>query len=305
MSGEVIRVKGRFVMINVLHLGLSYKCNMRCKHCFVNRKKDVLEEKDYYHIIDSLFEQGLFVLYYTFGEPLMSEYFEKVSSYAKRKGLVQILMTNGSLINEEKIKIIKENKISKVCVSIDHIEPQKHDDNRNYCGSFDKAVNALQLLKSNGIKTEMSVTVTDNNVECLDEIYALGQSLHVDYISFLRERKDGKNIRLQYESKYFDFFKRRIMRKEQINVLFHDSNLLPIIRELYNKKNIDELTYERYYEMNCCHSMYTMSVEPNGNVLRCNLIHDVIGNIHTKSLKSILDEEGEKNEGISCCSSLS
>lgn len=292
-------------MINVLHLGLSYKCNMRCKHCFVNRKKDVLKEKDYYHIIDSLFEQGLFVLYYTFGEPLMSEYFEKVSSYAKRKGLVQILMTNGSLINEEKIKIIKENKISKVCVSIDHIEPQKHDDNRNYCGSFDKAVNALQLLKSNGIKTEMSVTVTDNNVECLDEIYALGQSLHVDYISFLRERKDGKNIRLQYESKYFDFFKRRIMRKEQINVLFHDSNLLPIIRELYNKKNIDELTYERYYEMNCCHSMYTMSVEPNGNVLRCNLIHDVIGNIHTKSLKSILDEEGEKNEGISCCSSLS
>ena len=292
-------------MINVLHLGLSYKCNMRCNHCFVNKEKDSLEEKDYYDIIDALFEEGLFVLYYTFGEPLISENFEKVSSYAKRKGLVQVLMTNGSLVNEEKIKIIKENGINKVCVSIDHIMPQKHDANRNYMGAFDKAINALQLLKCNGIMTEMSVTVTDNNIDCLDDIYELGQSLDVDYISFLKERRDGKSRILRNEEEYHDFFKRIITKKGRIKVLFHDSKLIPIINELYNNNCIDELTHERYYEMNCCHSRYTMSVEPNGDVLGCNLVHYVIGNINEKPLKIIIEEKEDRNENISCCSTLS
>lgn len=293
-------------MINVLHLGLSYKCNMKCEHCFVHKRKDALSEEDYYEIIDTLYEHGLFVMYYTFGEPLLSDKFEKISMYAHRKGMVQILMTNGSLIDDEKIRVIKESHISKVCVSIDHADSHKHDTNRNYKGAFDKAVRALDLLKRNGIKTEMSVTVTDYNADCLKKIFELGVSLNVDYISYLKERSDGKNLRLQHEDKYFDFFRRIILTKDKkIIVLFHDYDLVPILNKMYDNGEMDDITYERYYEMNCCHSRYTVSIEPSGDLLRCNLTHNVIGNIKAKSLCELLKDEEVDNESISCCSTIS
>ena len=293
-------------MIHVLHLGLSYKCNMRCKHCFVHKRKDVLEIDDYFEIIDALCERGLFVMYYTFGEPLLSDKFEKVASYAHKKGLVQILMTNGSLIDDEVIKVIKEKHFCKVCVSIDHVIPSKHDSNRNYQGAFDKAVNALKILKKSGIKTEMSVTVTDSNVDCLNDIYELGKVLNVDYISYLKERSDGKNLKLQKSDSYHYFFKKMITTKEnKIRVLFHDPDLLMNLKKMRSEGEIDDITYERFFEMNCCHNKYTMSVEPSGEVLRCNLTHNVVGNVNEKSIREILKDEVENNECISCCSAVS
>ena len=52
-------------MILTLHLGLSYACNMRCKHCFVNKKRDALDTDTCKNIIDMLYDKGLMVLIYT------------------------------------------------------------------------------------------------------------------------------------------------------------------------------------------------------------------------------------------------
>lgn len=41
-------------MILVAHLGLSYACNMRCKHCFVRHKKEDYVIQHYKEIIDKL-----------------------------------------------------------------------------------------------------------------------------------------------------------------------------------------------------------------------------------------------------------
>lgn len=291
-------------MINVLHLGLSYKCNMNCHHCYVTRKKDKLQENDFYNIIDTLYDAGLFIIYYTFGEPLCSDLLSKVSAYASEKGLIQILMTNGSLIDDNKINIIKENRISKVCISVDHIDSQKHDANRNYKNAYNKAIQALKLLTDNDIHTEMSVTVNDNNVMCLQDIYDLAENNNVEFISYLRERKEGRIVRLKQEKEYQDFFAKMILNKHSVNVLFHDMSLLPVLQRLKNENKIGESVYEKYYEMNCCHSKYTISVEPDGDVRKCNLQNNLIGNIFNTPLKEIIEKEGDNNDTF-CCSTVS
>ncbi len=292
-------------MINVLHLGLSYRCNMACKHCFVTKKKDKLVEEDYYRIIDTLFEEGLFIIYYTFGEPLLSELFDKVSTYANKKGMVQILMTNGYLIDEGKIAILKKNHIQKVCISIDHSESEMHDMNRNHKGAYVKALNAIKLLLDHGIHTEMSVTVNDNNVSCLEDIYHLGEELNIEFISFLRERKDGYLLELEKEEEYIRFFEKMAMKSEGVQTLFHDMRLLPTLRRLKESGEINDSVYERYFEMNCCHSQYTLSIEPSGEVGRCNLRNDIIGKMLETSLKEIIGEGVDNCEGSICCTSIS
>ena len=106
-------------MYSVLHLGISYACNMRCEHCFVKREKDRLTREKITRIIDELYKHGLLVVYYTYGEPLLSKNFFPISEYVAKKGLVQILMTNGSLLSDESAKRIKEIGISNVYISID------------------------------------------------------------------------------------------------------------------------------------------------------------------------------------------
>ncbi|MCL2155495.1 MAG: radical SAM protein [Leptospirales bacterium] len=293
-------------MINVLHLGLSYKCNMNCNHCYVIRKEDRLQENDYYSIIDTLYENGLFFLYYTFGEPLCSPLFNTISSYAKKKGIVQVLMTNGSLIAFDTINMLRDNSITKVCISIDHIDSNKHDNNRKYKGSFNKAIESLRMLVANNIKSEISMTVNDTNAMCLYEVYNLAQSLSVNFISFLRQRNSGCIEWMKNEELYLSFFEDIILKKQNdVNVLFHDPSLLSLLNKMKNSKKIDKSTYERYREMNRCHYNRTISIEPNGDVKRCNLRNIVIGNTLHTSLSQIVEKEINKNDDIIHCSSIS
>ena len=292
-------------MFYVLHLGLSYACNMKCKHCFVRKKEDRLKEEDYYRIIDAMCEKGLFVMYYTFGEPLCSSLFEKVSQYACKKNIVQVLMTNGSLLDERIISVLIRNRISKVCISLDHIDSNMHDINRDYKDAYVKAIDALHLLIKYNINAQISVTVNDTNVFCLNQIYELAKELNVNAVSFLRERNNKNVTIMQHEKAYFEFFRSKKYKYEKPNLLFHDYRLLPILKEMKEKNEISDLIYEKYYEMNCCHSCYTISVEPNGDVKRCNLNSRIIGNVLNKPIDIIVMEEMSNNECFDNCATVS
>lgn len=65
-------------------------------------------------IISFLYDEGLFYVFYTYGEPLLSDKFEEIATFCKKMGLVQILMTNGSLIDKNKAAFIKKCGITRV-----------------------------------------------------------------------------------------------------------------------------------------------------------------------------------------------
>ena len=134
-------------MINILHIGLTYSCNMKCKHCFVKKNEDKLSTKKIIDIIDYLEKKGLMMVIYTYGEPLLAKNFDEVSNYINNKNIAQTLMTNGSLLNEKNISILKKNNIKNIMISLDSINEEYHDSNRNYKGSYKKIFNSLDTAK--------------------------------------------------------------------------------------------------------------------------------------------------------------
>lgn len=294
-------------MINVLHLGLSYACNMKCKHCFVNKNNDKLKLQDYKDIIDTMYEQGLMVLYYTYGEPLLSNYFEPITNYAKQKGLVQILMTNGSVLTDEKIQIIKNNKVSNIFISLDNINEKIHDQNRGFRGAYNLAIKAINKCVQNNIKVGIATTVNENNVECLQDIYDFAIKNNVKIISFLRERRNCKIVKMpqNLEEKYIEFFIKCMKNTNQINVNFHDPLLLPIIKQCHKNGQIDDITYEKFYNMNLCHYKNTLSISPDGLVRCCNLASKPFGDLKKETLNNIVKGVNSVNENYVCCTTLS
>lgn len=291
--------------MDTLHLGLSYVCNMRCKHCFVDKQNDDLDITILKKTIDYLDQQGLFFVIYTFGEPLLAKEFWNISKYVLSKGLVQTVMTNGSLINDKNIIKLKKHGINNIYVSLDSIDADKHDENRNFRGSYTKAINALKLLVKNNFNAGIAVTINDSNILDMKKIVDLASDIGVKNISFLRQRKDSNLINLKYYKEYEEFYKTYLSRNRKINILFHDPSLLKATKDLYKQNIINQNTYEKYLDMNSCHYKSTISIEPNGNVKHCNLINNKIGNLNEKSIEEILEEGSDKYERISSCTEFS
>ena len=289
-------------MINTLHLGLSYNCNMRCKHCFVNKQNNQLDFNVLKKYIDVLEENGLFFVIYTFGEPLLADNFWTVSKYISSKKIVQTIMTNGSLINSSVISKLKDNDINNIYVSLDSVDSKKHDENRNYKGSYTKAISSLKLLVNNDFNVGMAVTINDDNVLEMNQFVELAQEIGVKNISFLRQRCGGKLIDLKNKLLYEKFYETYLCGERKINILFHDPTLLKITKKLYDLGKISLNVYEKYMDMNSCHNSTTLSIEPSGNIKNCNLINNSIGNISKDNVMAILKKGCGKNECVSNCS---
>ena len=195
-------------MINVMHLGLTYQCNMKCKHCYVQKSKDILTLDDFKKILEISAKNGVFVLYYTFGEPLLSPYIFDLIEFSHKLGYVQTLMTNGYLINERIAKQLKLNGINNVYISIDSIFPKKHDENRGLNGAFEKAIKAIKILSNNNISVGISTTIRNENLDEILEIVNLALTLNIKCISLLRKREDNnlnvfkkENEKIKYSNK--------------------------------------------------------------------------------------------------------
>ncbi len=87
-------------------LELTERCNLGCLHCYINQpgssqaaKARELTLRQIQRLIDEITDAGCFYLLITGGEPLLRPDFRDIWRYAKKKGLLVTLFTNGTLID--------------------------------------------------------------------------------------------------------------------------------------------------------------------------------------------------------------
>ena len=83
-------------------------CNLRCKHCQnwqISQEKDIIGEKlSPEEVVDNAIEEGCSAIAYTYTEPtIFYEYVYDTARLARKKGLKNILVTNG-YINQQPLK---------------------------------------------------------------------------------------------------------------------------------------------------------------------------------------------------------
>lgn len=283
-------------MINTAHIGVSYKCNMNCTHCFVN--KDILDDSaffdSYKEIIDYLYKQGLCMMFYTYGEPLASDKFYQVAKYASSKHICQVLMTNGYLIQDfEMVNKLKNIGIKQVYVSIDSVIAEKHDENRRKRGAWNHAINAIELLVKHDMLTGIACTITNENYQEMEELYNLAEDLKVKGISLLRCREEGKIVKYDDNNTYIEVIKKLVLKNKdsKMDLYVHDLSLIPMFKKLLIEGLISENEYIRYESMCLCHKKNNINIAPNGDVYECDFSKYPIGNIKINSIGQIIEEK--------------
>ena len=133
-----------------LYIELTSKCNLRCKHCYMEgglARPNELRLSQMLTLIEEFAELGGAFFTLSGGEPLLYPNWPALAKHAAKKGLRLALMTNGTYLDQKSLDLIKALGIT-VGLGLDGIRAETHDANRGK-GSFAETMQALQRLADN------------------------------------------------------------------------------------------------------------------------------------------------------------
>ncbi len=169
---------------------LTYGCNLHCVHCYTDcyNQRDLIKERELPYeevirILDQLHEQGILWVCFTGGEILMRRDFLDVYSYAKQKGFLITLFTNGTLFTEETVKYLAKYPPFSIETSCHGATEETLDRVTQVPGSFKRFVEGIRLLTAYGLPVKVKTKAMTLNKHELDQIKAfveeLGLKFHV------------------------------------------------------------------------------------------------------------------------------
>ena len=175
---------GRIVIWNIIN-----SCNLSCIFCYSSAKKakqpSYFDKNNIKDIVKKLSDLNTKFVVLSGGEPLLYDDIYYVSELLKEHGINVSLSTNGLLIDNDNIELIKTH-FDYVGISIDGKE-KTHDTLRGLNGAYKKSIDSIKLLLENNVKVGIRFTLTNRNFSELLHIFELASSLGVRklYISHL------------------------------------------------------------------------------------------------------------------------
>ncbi len=179
---------------------LVRRCNLNCLHCYsLSTDKDFpgeLSTHEVFTVMEDLRAFGVPVLILSGGEPLLRPDIFEISRQAKALGFYVGLSSNGTLIDAEMSARIAEVGYDYVGVSLDGIGAV-HDAFRRREGAYEAALQGIRLCRAQGVKVGLRFTMTERNVESLEEMLDLIDREEIDkfYLSHLVYAGRGNRYR--------------------------------------------------------------------------------------------------------------
>ena len=168
----------------------TYKCNLKCKHCYENaggRKHAELSTEEAKRVLDILSKIagiGLPALSFSGGEPLARKDFFELASYAKKRIGYLSIASNGTLITKDNAKRIKDAGVDYVEISVDGATPKIHDDFRGIPGAFERTMKGVKNCIEEGLDTCIATVLHKENIVELEKIIGLAKQLGVRFMHF-------------------------------------------------------------------------------------------------------------------------
>ena len=154
-------------------------CNLRCSHCYHNfqekAKGKVMTKEEAFSMIDDLVNNTerwgfLPFLHYSGGEPLLRKDLFEIAKYAKKLGVEQRILTNGTLLTSDIAKRLSDANITRVQISVDG-KKDTHNKVRGFPWAYDKAMEGIHNASSlDNIVVNISTTLMQSNKDQMEDI---------------------------------------------------------------------------------------------------------------------------------------
>lgn len=173
-----------------LFVQLTNRCNLRCKHCFVESdmtKDDYLTYGRIIKVVNDAVDLGINRIDFTGGEVLTKPYFLDVLRYLDTQPVSYNFFSNLTLANDNVIEELAKLKgLTSIITSIDYLEPKKHNNFRGGEMAFERTLHAITRLNQKNVKVIVNTMVMDDNRDSLGDLVEFfinqGVETHFDTI---------------------------------------------------------------------------------------------------------------------------
>ncbi len=149
-----------FPSLRYLELQITDRCNLRCRHCYIDHaEQNELSSGVIRDLLDE-FEvmQGLRLLI-TGGEPLAHRDFDSINALLTGYGFRKILFTNGLLLDRE---VLRKLNVDEIQFSVDGME-NGHNALRGE-GTYKKVIKSIEGAKALGLAVSVASMVHGGNL---------------------------------------------------------------------------------------------------------------------------------------------
>lgn len=186
---------------NVCQFELTFRCGLHCKHCYTDcynksdYSKDELSTKEIKLILDKVYNAGVIWLCFTGGDPLTRKDFLDIYSYAKDKGFIITIFTNGYSMTKRVANYLKERPPFVVEITLNAVTRKTYEDIAQVKDSFEKVMDGIKMMTQRKLPLKIKTQVTKDNLKELPKIKEVVENLGLDFRPsvFLHARLD-KNL---------------------------------------------------------------------------------------------------------------
>lgn len=267
---------------------LTKRCNLACAHCYIDatQKADTSgeltpeESQKVLKQIAAVNREAVLIL--TGGEPLLRKDIYDLVASASEMGFWCVLGSHGGLLDEKTAERLVEARLKGVGVSLDSLNPEKHNQFRGISRAWEKTVSALSVMKEKGLPFLIEMTLTRANRSEISAMVAFAYEKGAAAVNFFFLVPTGRGANLsdlsaeEYEETLQSL---ALIQEEYAGKLLVNAKCAPHYRRVLWERNPQSPFVRTFFGGGCPAGTYYCRITPMGDVTPCPYMPLSIGNL--------------------------
>jgi radical SAM enzyme (rSAM/lipoprotein system) len=175
---QLKKIEHREHQLSYLFWECTWRCNLSCLHCgsdchAASTHKDMPAE-DFLNVLDRIneYDHKPILIAITGGEPLLRKDLEECGYNIRKKGFYWGIVTNGFAYNQERHRSLLSAGMGAITLSLDGLQ-NTHNWLRNHPRSYERAIDAMNLIASSYLTSDVVTCVHKRNLPELEALYSI------------------------------------------------------------------------------------------------------------------------------------
>ena len=255
-------------------------CNLKCAHCYRDagaKAADELSTAEAKKMLGEIARAGFKIMIFSGGEPLMRSDILELVEFAASQGMRPVFGTNGTLITPEMARALKAAGTMGVGISLDSLNPAKHDRLRGEAGAWEGAVRGMENCRAAHLAFQVHTTVMDWNADELEAMtdFAVQKGAVAHHFFFLVPT--GRAATIEEESlraEQYEAVLTRIMEKQKTVDIELKPTCAPQFLRIAAMMGV-----ETRFRRGCLAGLAYCIINPRGKVQPCAYLAQEVGDV--------------------------
>jgi radical SAM protein with 4Fe4S-binding SPASM domain len=279
-----------------VHVDLTYRCNERCIHCYLDHQDHgEMKTAEIKNVLEQLARSGTLFLTLSGGEIFLRADLFELLEFARSLHFDISLKTNALLIDAERAKKLRDLSVRKIQISIYSAEPEVHDAITKVRGSLERTLNAIRFLQAEGLNVKIACPLMKQNLMAYRNVQALAAELGVPYVldMTITPKMDGDMSLLQLRSSTKELLP--ILQDPSLNPKTCSPDGTQAAAAPTGSATSSGIESRAFEDIPCSAGHNSCYISPYGDVFPCVQMPVATGNLRQQKFEDIWFRSAEMN----------